>query len=442
MGIINKLNIKSIKTNNLEQLCFIITNDIYQLVKFDRAILFLIENKKYRIKNVSGQTSVKKEGERLTEILNIASSIQDPQNSRFISQDDIPQAINQWDTYQSENPSKVYWLSMPVKENVLAALWMESWDTSQQSFKELTYSEGLIKEFLLPGLSTAFQNKYKSYSFGRFSSLINKKRLALFSTLLLASLFLIPVQLRIVAPCEVVALDPYVINAPLDGIIERILVKPGEEVKKSAPLVKYDPRIPSQEYKIAEKEREIIQSEIDSIYAGGINDIKEVSQLAPLNAKLRKTQSQMNFLKNQISLLTIKAPFTGIVEVTFPDDWRGKQVKIGEKIMTLSDPGKTKVKIWIPERDYVDFSSEKLIKIILNSIPDKTFRANLGFIAPIVKVEEGQVPSFLAEAYWNNPEEAPKLGLKGSAVLYGERVSLFYYIFRKPLLSLRIFFGL
>jgi hypothetical protein len=150
----------------------------------------------------------------------------------------------------------------------------------------------------------------------------------------------------------------------------------------------------------------------------------------------------IDYLKHQISLLSIKAPFAGIVEVSLPDEWRGKSIKIGEKIMTLSNPEKTKVKIWIAERDNVGFSNGENVSIILNTMPHRTYNAHLAFIAPVVRVEENQIPSFIAEAYWEEPEKAPQLGLKGSAILYGETVSLFYYFFRKPLLTLRKFVGI
>ena len=48
----------------------------------------------------------------------------------------------------------------------------------------------------------------------------------------------------------------------------------------------------------------------------------------------------------------------------------------------------------------------------------------------------------MAEGDWVKPVTDVKLGVKGSAVLYGERVSLLYYIFRKPLMTVRDFLGI
>jgi hypothetical protein len=53
-------------------------------------------------------------------------------------------------------------------------------------------------------------------------------------------------------------------------------------------------------------------------------------------------------------------------------------------------------------------------------------------------MSESNVPSFLAEANWidGNPEGV-KLGLKGTAILYGDKVSVIYWVLRKPWMFIR-----
>ncbi len=56
-------------------------------------------------------------------------------------------------------------------------------------------------------------------------------------------------------------------------------------------------------------------------------------------------------------------------------------------------------------------------------------------------MDEKGVPSFIAEASWEKDSGMPRLGLKGTAILYGENVSIFYWLFRKPWAAAREFIG-
>ena len=51
------------------------------------------------------------------------------------------------------------------------------------------------------------------------------------------------------------------------------------------------------------------------------------------------------------------------------------------------------------------------------------------------------VQSFVAEADWLKPEPGAKTGLKGSAILFGQDVPLFYWIFRRPWVAVRRWTG-
>ena len=132
----------------------------------------------------------------------------------------------------------------------------------------------------------------------------------------------------------------------------------------------------------------------------------------------------------------------GVVSLDNPDDWSGKPVQVGEKIMIISDPANTKVRIWIPEKDNLVFNKEIPVKVFLNPTPEESFDASLLFISQEIKISTNQIPSFVAEAEWVDESHDIKLGLKGSAILYGERVSLFYYFIRKPIITFRAFVGI
>ena len=49
-----------------------------------------------------------------------------------------------------------------------------------------------------------------------------------------------PVQLTVLAPAELVPLNPTLVRAPMDGVVDKILVQPNQKVKAGEPLFEFD----------------------------------------------------------------------------------------------------------------------------------------------------------------------------------------------------------
>ena len=106
-------------------------------------------------------------------------------------------------------------------------------------------------------------------------------------------------------------------------------------------------------------------------------------------------------------------------------------------MLMIVDPGKNKVRIWLPVDDNIAFDPKREVNVHLNAFPEKGLRAALNFVSDNVTANPDGVPSILAEADWTDPDKDLKTGLQGTATLYGERVSLGYWLLRKPLGWLR-----
>lgn len=259
---------------------------------------------------------------------------------------------------------------------------------------------------------------------------------------LLLSLLLIKVPLRVVAPAEVVPKKPIVVAAPIEGIIDEVLVQPGQYVQKGTTIVEYDKTVYAQELKAAKKEVQIAQEELNRALTLGLSDEKSQSEISELQLKLDKAKIRQKLVEVQVGKLSIKAPVNGVAILQNPEEWRGKPVRVGEKIVILGDPEKTQLKAWIPEGDNLPIDINEPINVHLNIAPEKTLHAKLTFIANESVLSDAQVPSFVAEAEWEDKDPEVRLGLKGTAILYGEKVTLLYYLLRKPISSFRRMTGL
>lgn len=438
---INKLIIKAVSAPSRQSLAFIILNDTVELIRYDRATLWNIEEKRPRLIGISGQATLNQYAELQQKWNKLVVGLKDPFKSQMLTEESFLENKEIWKELQGANQSSVLWLPIKSDEKPVLGLWLEKWNVTEQVQPPATLLS-LLNDHLLPGYGAAWSKQQRKRGFrGRFSL---SKPVYLLALLGILSTFFIDIPLRVVAPCEIVAKNPTVVTAPLDGIIESVKVSPGQKVRSGELLVEYDKRIPLQELLVTRKQVEILRSEVDRAMTLGISDTRSLSELAILKLKLQKEELNLDLAEYKAKRLTVTAPVNGVAMLDDPDDWKGKPVKMGEKILTLSNPAQSKIKIWIPENDNIQLDPSRDIKIFLNIDPEHSLPAKLIYIANESSISEKGAPSFVAEAEWikdgqtkSVDDQEIKLGLKGSAILYGEKVSLFYYIIRKPWAALR-----
>lgn len=438
LAAINRLCVKAIHAEDRESLIFIIVNDTVQTIQYDRAVLWDLSAKKPKILGISGQTALNKETKLAKQWEAVAATIGDPKKAQKFEASNFSDEGVAWNTYQAEVHSNVVWLPIFFHDELVLGLWLEGFG---QRFQNPSIQETLnfLLQYLTPAYGATWKKLEKPSYFKKTT--FGKEQLALIGIAALAFLFLVRVPLRVVAPCEVVANDPFIVTAPLEGIIEKVAVEPGQAVEVGALLYSYDKRLPLRNLNAAQKQVQILAEDVKRAKTLGLSEAKSLTDLSMLSLKLEKEKVNLGYIQWQSTQLDQKAAIEGVVMIENPDEWRGKPVRVGEKILSLNNPKNTKIKIWIPEDDNIIIDSEQPIKIVLNIDPARTYQANIEYIANEGSISSHQIPSFLAEAKWVTPPDENKLGLKGTAILYGEKVSLFYYLVRKPWAAIRHFFG-
>jgi hypothetical protein len=431
VGNIQRVTVKAFNALNLKNLIFIILNDTYQVLKYDRAILFSTIGKKSFIRGISGQATFNLQTEMSARLLESIEKLNDRSTQRILGPDDFSSNPQNWAYIQAIRATTIYWVPFTVGDENLG-LWLERYEDPEAKMDFETHA-GIIKEFLIPGYKAAWEKKRWRFSWKRFASHFNMKKTGLYGLGLLVLMFLIPVRLQIVAPCEVVAKDPYIVTAPMTGIIDHVNVYPGQEILKDQVLFEYDKKYPTYQYQAALKDVEYLRAILNHSYVLGTSDSTETSKLTQLNLKLKSGEATLELAKRQFDYINNKSPMSGLVSIQDPDEWRGKPVKMGEKLMSISNPNLSKLRIWIPESGHIEIDKDVPVHAFFSPIPEITFTAKIFYLTPEVKINEAFTPSLEAEAEWLNVETPPQLGLKGYAIVYGERVSLFYYLMHKPI---------
>ena len=160
-----------------------------------------------------------------------------------------------------------------------------------------------------------------------------------------------------------------------------------------------------------------------------------------LEAQVEEKKADVEYNRALLDRIQVRAEQAGIIIFTDSNDWLGRPLATGEKVMTLANPEKTEVEAWVPVADAISLDKDAEVRIFLNTDPVNPLDATLYQASYEAELTPEGVLAFRIKASFN-AEGRPRVGLKGTAKIYGEKVSLFYYLMRRPLAAARQFLGL
>jgi multidrug resistance efflux pump len=167
-----------------------------------------------------------------------------------------------------------------------------------------------------------------------------------------------------------------------------------------------------------------------------LSDSRSKSQLAMLTAKAEERRAEVSYLGGQLERASVLAPQDGLVLLDDPAEWIGRPVTVGERILRVATPGDVEVEAWLALGDAIPFDPAAPVTLYLNASPLDPVQARLRYVAhDAVQRADGSY-AYRVRATLDAPS-AHRVGLKGTAKLAGERVSLLYWIGRRPLAAIR-----
>lgn len=252
----------------------------------------------------------------------------------------------------------------------------------------------------------------------------------------------VPVRQSALAPAEIVPLDPTVVRAPLDGVIDHIVVQPNQQVASGQLLLTLDPGKVQNRLEVAQKARDVAEAEYRQAAQQALFDDKSRQQLAILKGRLEQRQADVAYAQSLLARQQVKADRPGIAVFDDPNDWTGRPVTVGERILTIADPAKAEIEVRLPVADAINLDPGAQIALFLNIAPERLIDARLRYASYEATVGPDGALSYRLKASITDPGLPPRIGLKGTAKIYGRRVSLFYFIMRRPLAVLRQMAGL
>ena|GEM_PF-899653 len=440
LATLHRLTLEAGLSATRQQLIFRILNHSVAYCHYDRAVLWDLKNdRRPRLLGVSGACDVNRQAPLVVEWRRVVRALPDLHSANLIEAKLPPAQRPAWERLAARTSGlSAVWLPIKLGDRAAAGLWLERWGGRRFTARDVTRLEALAL-----GYQLAWRGLHARP--GCLRRLLCSRRGVLWSLVLvlaLGALVLVPVPLRIVAPCEVVPKDPLAITAPLAGVIEEVTVLPGRQVSAGELLAVYDKRVALEELKVARQQVQIVESDLQRARVQAFDKAAARAEIALLENRLEQEKTRLRIAEYRAERLEIRAPIAGTLMFSDPNEWRGRPVQVGERLMLLVDPQRTKVRIWLPQHDNIRFDSERPLRVILHSEPGQARAARLCFLANHSQTGPDGQARFRAEAEWLEPARGAKLGLQGSAILYGEDVPLGYWLLRRPLASARRFLGI
>lgn len=260
----------------------------------------------------------------------------------------------------------------------------------------------------------------------------------------LVSLFLIKVPLTALAPVEIVARNPFIVTAPMDAVIERVVVDINQPVMPGALLIEFADTTLRNKAEVAEREVEVSTARLKQVNQLAFTDPKGMHDLKIARAELELKIAERDFARDLLSKAQIRAPRHGVAIYSDKRELTGKPVAVGERILEIAEPARVEARISLPIGDAIALQSGARVKLYLDSDPLHPWEAIVTRADYKARVTENDVVSYRVIASID-PREGkgtlPRLGNRGTAQVFGDDVTLAFYLFRRPLTALRQWFG-
>lgn len=250
-----------------------------------------------------------------------------------------------------------------------------------------------------------------------------------------------PVTGSVLAPAECVPAHPVLVRAPLDGVVDRVLVRPNDPVAEGQILFALDATTIKGRLDIAQSQQATAEAEYRQSAQAMVFDAKAKSQVVILAGKAEEKAAEVRLLESQLARIEARAPRAGIAVFDDASDWIGRPVAVGEKVMAVADETDTEIEAWVSAADVGEVSPGGEMTLFLNTAPLSPVKAKVRSVAYEAAARPDATIAHRVRATIAGTEK-PRLGLKGTARIDGGTVPLVWWVFRRPLATVRQFIGL
>lgn len=328
--------------------------------------------------------------------------------------------------------SYVFWC--PLKhpdDTVLGAWWFE---------REFPWQENDVAIVHRLAGSYAYAWKALSKSRRHWSATI-KTPTAWLIAAAIGALLCLPVRVSTVAPVKVMAKEPTIVSAPMDGVIAEVVMSPNTLVQQNRVLFRYEDTNVRNQFQVAEKQLAVARAEHSQAVQSGFADPQRKADVPIKEVEASLKETELAYAKEMLEQIEVRAPQAGLLLYTDKADWVGKPVSVGERVMEIADPERIELRIDLPVSDSLFLKEGAEVLAFFDALPLESFAAAVSRASYHAEVLPGDVLAYRIIAELAATDPRIRVGWQGSAKVYGERGPLAFLLFRRPLTALRQLLG-
>ena len=413
------------------ELPYVIVNETSELLPYRQAILW--NKSSDTINAASGVVSLEKNSPYallwlLPVLKHFSNDTRADNITEFSAKDLADELANDWPSWA---PEYALWLPLPAPSGgtyVLVLFRDTSWHEAELHL--LAYLSEAYGYTL--ALSEANQTKVS------WQTHVKRHRQGfIVGGLLLAATFF-PIHQSVLAEAEVVPHQPNLVRAPLEGVVENFYVLPNESVSAGQKLFSLDKAQLQSRLNVAEETRDIAQTEYLQMTQQALLDPTVKAKLAGLKSKWDQQNSEADYVRTLLERCVVVANQSGVAVFDDPNDWLGRPVTQGEKILAIANPQTIDLEIRLPMDDLIELQAGDSVQFFSNVSPHQPLQAKVTYFSYRTSPTPADVMAYRLKAEFTEGSELPRLGYHGIAKLYGTRRPFLLWLLRKPLRTARL----
>lgn len=420
-----------------EALRFAIVNDTRRLVAYRRAVLLTpTSGGGWRAVAASGASQVDRLAPMIQRLERIAATTDaDAAAGPNAGPDaDKPRTLTPTPQDQAEfGVGRPLWLPLPDRGGGLAgALWLdrpEPWSDAEAA--------------LLTELADAQGYALSVFNGRRRRSAPSLRRWGLGAAAAAVAALLLPMQRAALAPVEIVASNPEVVAAPIDGVIRNFDVRPNQRVQAGDLLFHLDDTERRARLEVAAKALDVAKVEYRQASQGALGGRRDAPRLAALESQIALKEIELENARQQLERAHVRAGRDGVALLPDVQEYVGRPVAAGERVMLVADPAESEARAWLAVRDAMPVADGAAVRLFLDADPLNPLDGNVARI----RHEAEETAAGMAYRVMIDLDPAARtaltgagavrIGARGTARIDGDRAPLFLHLFRRPIAALR-----
>ena len=150
------------------------------------------------------------------------------------------------------------------------------------------------------------------------------------------------------------------------------------------------------------------------------DDVRGKVELAGAIGRMREKAAELESIKALMARVEIRAERDGIAIFSDTNDWIGRPVQTGERVMQIANPADAGLLMWLPVKDALNIDAGAPMKLFLHTDPLHPIEAKLQQTSYQASMSPENVSSYRLKGAFETSANPPRIGLRGTARISGK----------------------